>query len=127
MLDGLEWLDAPVSLPAGFFPQGILGAKFYEDEEVAFVASAFPVDSQPGAALPPLVLVQADATVGGEYDDWNDLTGEQYRFPNQYRNRVISGRRFIYYRGVRRQGGGRGQAEYFGHGRIGAVWLDEGE
>lgn len=39
--------------------------------------------------LDPLVLVQAEATIDGEYDDWNDLTGEQYHFPNQYRNRVV--------------------------------------
>jgi hypothetical protein len=125
VLDGLEWLDGPVALPVGFFPQGVLGAKFYEEEEVAFVSSVFPPEPQAGAALSPLVLFEAEATVGGEYDDWNDLTGEQYHFPNQYRNRVVPGRRFIYYRGVRRQGGRRGQAEYFGHGRIGTVWLDE--
>jgi hypothetical protein len=107
IVDGLEWLDAPVSLPARFFPQGVLGAKFYEDEDVAFIA-AFPEDSAAGAALSPLVLFEAEATAGGDYDDWNDLTGEQYHYPNQYRNRVVEGRRFIYYRGVRRRGGARG-------------------
>lgn len=125
VLDGLDWLSSMVTLPGSFFPRGVLGAKFYEEEEVKFISSAFSVDSRPGAAISPLVLVQAEATVDGEYDDWDDLTGEQYHFPNQYRNRVVPGRRFVYYRGVRRQGGRRGQAEYFGHGRIGTVWLDE--
>ncbi|MDA1095448.1 MAG: DUF3883 domain-containing protein [Acidobacteria bacterium] len=125
VLDGLDWLPSPVTLPANFFPRGVLGAKFYEEEAVASVSSAFPPDSQPGAKLDPLILVQNDATIGGDYDYWKDLTGEQYHFSNSYRNRVVPGRRFIYYRGVRRQGGGREQAEYFGHGSIGTVWLDE--
>ena len=125
VLDGLDWLPSAVTLPNGFFPRGVLGAKFYEEEEAAFISSAFPFESEPGAVLSPLVLVQTEATVGGEFDDWDDLTGEQYHFPNQYRNRVVPGRRFVYYRGVRRQGGRRGQAEYFGRGRIGTVWLDE--
>jgi hypothetical protein len=77
------------------------------------------------ASAPPLVLFEAEATAGGKYDSWQDTTGEQYHFPNQYRKRVNSGRRFVYYRGMRRTAGGRGRAEYFGHGRIGSVWLDE--
>lgn len=124
VLDGLEWLDRPLPLRAGFFPQGVLGAKFYEDAEIASIAAHFSQESVPGAVLPPLVLVQADATAGGAFDHWDDQTGERYHFPNQYRNRIVSGRRFIYYRGVRRRDGGRGPAEYFGTGRIGDVWLD---
>lgn len=73
----------------------------------------------------PLVLVENEATTGGQYDHWQDTTGEQYHYPNQYRNRVVSGRRFVYYRGVRRADGQRGQPEYFGTGRIGDVWRDE--
>ena len=71
-----------------------------------------------------LVLVENEVTMGGEYDFWADDTGVQYQFPNAYRNRVASGRLFVYYRGVRRAGGRRGKAEYFGTGIIGDVWQD---
>ncbi len=72
----------------------------------------------------PLVLVENEATEGGHYDDWKDVTGERYHFPNQYRNKVVSGRPFVYYRGVRRRAGKSGTPEYFGVGRIGEVWKD---
>ena len=74
--------------------------------------------------LDPLVLVENEATYGGKYDHWQDLTGVAYHFPNQYKGRVLPGREFVYYRGVRRKGGGRGVAEYFGTGIIGSVWSD---
>ena len=76
--------------------------------------------TEPGA----LVLVENEVTVGGEYDFWADDTGARYQFPNQYRNRVRPGCPFVYYRGVRRSGGKRGAAEYFGAGVIGEVWPD---
>jgi len=66
----------------------------------------------------PLVLVQNERTAGGHFDHWEDVTGERYHFPNQYRNRVVPGRPFVYYRGVRRSGE-RGTPEYFGTGRAG--------
>jgi hypothetical protein len=71
----------------------------------------------------PLVLVQNERTAGGHFDHWEDVTGERYHFPNQYRNRVVPGRPFVYYRGVRRSGE-RGTPEYFGTGRVGQVWRD---
>ena len=71
-----------------------------------------------------LVLVENEVTMRGEYDFWADDTGVQYQFPNAYRKRVIAGRPFVYYRGVRRAGGRRGAAEYFGTGVIGDVWQD---
>src|SRR5436309_4086542 len=71
-----------------------------------------------------LVLVENEVTVGGDYDFWADDTGVQYHYPNQYRNRVRPGRQFVYYRGVRRARGRRGNAEYFGSGMIGDVWPD---
>jgi hypothetical protein len=37
---------------------------------------------------------------------------------------IQSGERFVYYRGIRRGGGARGQAEYFGRGVIGDIWRD---
>lgn len=71
-----------------------------------------------------LVLVENEVTADRKFDDWKDVTGERYHFPNQYRNRCIEGTPFVYYRGVRRAGGKRGRPEYFGIGRIGEVWRD---
>ena len=84
------------------------------------VRGEYPVQSE----LTPVVLVENEVTVGGEYDHWADQTGVRYQYLNQCRNRVRPGRRFVYYRGVRRKGQRRGQAECFGTGRIGAVWRD---
>ena len=61
--------------------------------------------------MTPLVLVENEVTAGGRYDHWQDVTGERYQFPNQYRNKVITDRPFIYYRGVRRADGSRGRAD----------------
>lgn len=72
----------------------------------------------------PIVLVENEMTVGGMYDHWQDVTGERYQFPNQYKNKVLPGREFLYYRGVRRADGTRGNAEYFGCGIVGSVELD---
>jgi Domain of unknown function (DUF3883) len=72
----------------------------------------------------PLVLVENEVTVGARYDSWKDVTGERYHFPNQYRNRVFEGRKFVYYRGTRRVSGQRGTPEYFGVGTVGQVWQD---
>ena len=72
----------------------------------------------------PLVLVENEATFDSAYDFWEDDTGVRYHYPNQYVNRIRPGRPFIYYKGVRRTGGKRGAAEYFGTGIIGEVWRD---
>jgi hypothetical protein len=72
----------------------------------------------------PIVLVENEVTVSGRYDHWQDVTGERYQFPNQYRKKVLPGRRFVYYRGVRRASNKRGTPEYFGHGVIGDVEFD---
>lgn len=74
----------------------------------------------------PIVLVQNDRTVGGRYDSWEDSTGETYHYPNQYRNLVVPGEPFIYYRGVRAPGSKRrSEPEYFGCGIVRSVWRDE--
>ena len=52
-----------------------------------------------------LVLMQAEATKDGKYDHWEDTTGEQYHYPNKYRNLVQSGKSFIYYKTRLRKGG----------------------
>jgi hypothetical protein len=73
----------------------------------------------------PIVLVENEVTEGGKYDHWDDVTGRRYQFPNSYRNKVLPGEHFVYYRGVRRASGKRGVPEYFGCGVIGRVYLDE--
>ena len=74
--------------------------------------------------MQPLILVENERTEGGHYDHWQDATVERYQFPNGYRNKVIAGRRFIYYRGMRKASGGRRIPEYFGHGVISEVYED---
>lgn len=71
----------------------------------------------------PIVLVQNPITVNDEFD-WKDIEGEQYHFPNQYKNRCKPGTPFVYYRGTRRPSGKRATPEYFGYGRVGEVWRD---
>lgn len=79
------------------------------------------------SAVPPeyarIVLTQNDKIVDDRFD-WEDIEGVQYQYPNQYKNRIVPGREFVYYRGVNRADGTRGQAEYFGYGRIGGTWVD---
>ena len=36
-----------------------------------------------------LVLVQNEATKGGDYDFWEDNTGEQYHYPNTYKSKYL--------------------------------------
>lgn len=71
-----------------------------------------------------LVLVQNERTANEAYEHWKDITGEQYHLPNQYKNRMVPGTPFVYYRGTRRTGGRRGTPEYFGCGIVGALWRD---
>lgn len=68
----------------------------------------------------PLVLVSTDAS---NYD-WKDITGVQYHYPNGYKNLIRTSIPFVYYRGIRRADGTRGQAEYFGRGVVGSIWRD---
>src|SRR5574341_88625 len=82
------------------------------------------VESPEALADTPIVLVQNEVTYAGRYDYWEDETGVRYHFPNHYRTKIRPGRRFVYYRGVRRADGSRGIAEYFGNGVIGGVWRD---
>lgn len=71
----------------------------------------------------PLVLTTNDVIMNPDHA-WQDETGVQYHYPNQYKNMIQPGVEFVYYRGVHRADGKRGQAEYFGRGRIGAIRLD---
>jgi hypothetical protein len=53
----------------------------------------------------PVVLVSNDANANDRFN-WQDITGVQYHYPNQYKNIIQPGERFIYYRGIRRANGG---------------------
>ena len=70
----------------------------------------------------PIVLISNEKILSGH--SWKDITGKQYHFPNQYRNMIIPGARFVHYRGIHRQDRAKGELEYFGCGTIGDVWLD---
>ena len=70
----------------------------------------------------PIILVQSEKTAGGAFDHYEDITGKTYQFPNQYKNLIVSGEQFIYYRGLRKRDGTRRKhVEYFGYGVIETV------
>jgi hypothetical protein len=71
----------------------------------------------------PLVLTTNDFVANPDHAR-NDVEGVQYHYPNGYKNKIRPGEEFVYYRGVLRKRGPRGQAEYFGRGHIGAVRRD---
>jgi hypothetical protein len=59
-----------------------------------------------------------------EGSKWNDVTGVHYHFPlSKYRNQILEGSRFIYYKGSM-QGGKKGTPYYFGTGVVGPVSID---
>ncbi len=71
----------------------------------------------------PLVLTTNEIVLNPDHA-WNDIEGVQYHYPNQYKNKIKPGERFVYYRGVNRKDGKRAQAEYFGRGVIGEIRPD---
>lgn len=79
----------------------------------------FVVTEQPPRLL---VLAQNELNANPEHD-WQDVEGERYQSPNGYRNKIVPGTKFIYYRGKRRKSG-VGEPEYFGWGVIGDVMKD---
>ena len=70
-----------------------------------------------------LVLVHNDV-VSNPAHAWDDVEGVRYHYPVKYQGKIQTGEPFVYYRGVHRAGFKRGPAEYVGHGRIGAIWVD---
>jgi hypothetical protein len=66
-----------------------------------------------------LVLAMNDETESGL--DYEDVPYVSYEYPTRYRKRITAGKRFIYYRGRRRPGGGRQPQVYLGTGIIGSV------
>lgn len=71
-----------------------------------------------------LVLAENEVHARAEFSKWQDVTGERYHFPNSYRNKILPGREFLYYKGGRRRDGERATPQYFGWGRIGSVYPD---
>jgi hypothetical protein len=53
--------------------------------------------------------------------EYADIPYVSYEYPARYRKRIQPGRRFIYYRGRRRVGGGRQPQVYLGAGIIGDI------
>ena len=73
-----------------------------------------------------IILVQSEKTASGEFDHYQDETGKRYQFPLNYKNIIIPGEFFIYYRGLRKKDGKRRKAvEYFGFGIIDNVFKNE--
>lgn len=93
-------------------------------DDILNAAGGWPEEGSAYRAFSPLVLVENERTAEGRFDHWQDATGERYHFPNRYKNRMVPGRRFVYYRGERRADGKRGIPEYFGHGVLGETYLD---
>ena len=74
--------------------------------------------------LAPRLLVLAQNEISADPShNWQDVEGERYQFPNGYRNKIVPGAKFIYYRGKRRRTG-QGEPDYFGWGVIGEVMKD---
>ena len=47
-----------------------------------------------------IILVQSEKTATGEFDHYQDETGKRYQFPSKYKNKILPGEFFIYYRGL---------------------------
>jgi len=71
----------------------------------------------------PLILTQNESNSESHFD-YADIEGVQYQYPNQYRNKIKPGERFIYYRGSIDLNGKKRTPHYFGHGVISDVGLD---
>lgn len=54
--------------------------------------------------------------------EYADIPYVSYEYPARYRKRIHPGRRFVYYRGRRRSGGGRQPQVYLGTGIVGDIW-----
>lgn len=67
----------------------------------------------------PLVLTQNEATESGH--EYADVLGQSYEYPRRYRNQVIQGERFVYYRGRRTATGATQPQVYLGTGVIGPI------
>jgi hypothetical protein len=71
----------------------------------------------------PLILTQNESNSESHFD-YADVEGVQYQYPNQYRNKIKPGERFIYYRGSIDLNRKKRTPHYFGHGIIADVGLD---
>ena len=73
-----------------------------------------------------VILAKSEKTATGEFDHYQDETGKRYQFPLNYKNIIIPGEIFIYYRGLRKKDGKRRKAvKYFGFWIIDNVFKNE--
>ncbi len=79
---------------------------------------------KPSAHSEPYMLVLAENEAHAGAFSWQDVTGERYQFPKNYRNVIRPGTSFVYYKGTRGADGERIAAAYFGAGVIGDVYPD---
>lgn len=70
----------------------------------------------------PLIFAENEETESGI--TYEDRTGVSYQYPRMYRRIIQPGERFVYYRGRRKRGGGRGPQVYFGTGVVGEIRRD---
>lgn len=66
-----------------------------------------------------LVLAMNDSSESSI--EYADVPYVSYEYPARYRKRIRPGRRFVYYRGRRRSGGGRQPQVYLGYGIVGDI------
>lgn len=66
-----------------------------------------------------LVLAMNDSSESSI--EYADIPYVSYEYPSMYRKRIQPGRRFVYYRGRRKPGGGRQPQVYLGAGIIGEI------
>jgi hypothetical protein len=126
---GGHYYDAPVIAAAGYAlehpaePRLIVRPSIAEERSVrvALERLGLRVVANPYRYL---VLAENEVHARPEFIKWKDVTGEHYHYPNNYRNIVLPGREFIYYKGRHRKEGPQAMPEYFGWGRIGAVYPD---
>ena len=67
----------------------------------------------------PLVFASNEASASERHYD--DRTGVSYEYPRQYQRRIKEGELFVYYKGIRKAGGGFQRPVYFGAGIVGAI------
>ena len=121
-----------------FPPKAILGLAALEslgrvltpnDFSGGLSSTCFRILEEAGFSVVPkdrMLALTTNDTVRSNAWGWEDEVGVRYHFPNHYKNLIIPGRRFVYYRGVERADGTRRSSpEYFGLGVVGEVSRDD--
>lgn len=79
------------------------------------------IDKARYAAVPMVVVV--DSPLWSVFNA-NSIIGEKFYFPNRYRDMVLPGRCFVYFRGASLKASERSSKGYFGCGIVGDVYRD---